>query len=392
MEFPISINTLSILLFIVIVFYTVYKNRKKIEFQKIGKIPIIAIAKTKWGIKFIGKVSKHKKFFKVLGYIGMVIGFIGIVAMFVLMAISFVKIFTMPEAPSAVSPIIPGVRIPGSQIFVPFWYGIISLFIVVVVHEFGHGIIAKAHGLKIKNTGLILFLILPGAFVEPDEKKLAKAKQKIQHSVYAAGPWFNVLLSIVAVLILILIVSPAYNSLANNQGITFTDVDNNSPAMQVNLPVNLTYNKIDNESLTSINDLAFVLMEKDPGDQIIFYAGNNESYPLILAQHPEDNSSPYIGIANIRNVRGEQSFGKEILFKITDIFANLLFWIYVLSLGIGAANLLPVGPLDGGRMVSTFLKSKFKEKKAKFISAKITLITVIFLLTALIVPIIRAII
>ena len=340
----------------------------------------------------IDKFAKHKKFFKTLGYIGMIIGFLGMIAMFILIATSFIKLFTMPEAPSVVSPVIPGVKIPGSQIFVPFWYGIIALFIVIVVHEFGHGVTARTHGLKIKNTGFILFLILPGAFVEADEKKLKKTKSKIQHSVYAAGPWFNVLLAALALIILIFAISPAYNSLANNQGITFTEVADNSPAKQVNLPVNQVYNKIDNTNVNSFDDLGIVLAEKSSGDQIMFYTKDNESYSLILAQHPEDNSSPYIGILNIRNVRGEQTFGKEILFKITDIFANLLFWIYVLSLGIGAANLLPVGPLDGGRMLFTFLKSKFKEKKAKFISAKITLLTVLFLLAALIIPIVRAVI
>jgi membrane-associated protease RseP (regulator of RpoE activity) len=348
--------------------------------------------KTKLGINFINKLAKQKKFFRTLGYIGMIIGFLGMIAMFILISSSFVKLFTVPDAPSTVSPVIPGVRIPGSQIFVPFWYGIISLFIVIVVHEFGHGIIAKVHNLKIKNTGLVLFLILPGAFVEPDEEKLIEAKAKIQHSVYAAGPWFNVLLSLVAALILLFAISPAYDALANNQGITFTEVANNSPAMQVNLPVNLTYNKINEENISSIIDLEITLADKNPGDQMIFYTENNESYSLTLTNHPEDNSSPYIGILNIENVREKESFGKEILFNITDILASLFFWIYVLSLGIGAANLLPVGPLDGGRMLFTFLKSKFKEKTAKTISTNITILTVLFLLAALIIPIVRALI
>lgn len=392
MSFPISINTLSIIIFIFVMFYLVYKHRKKIEFSKIGSIPIIAVMKTKIGIKFIGKLAKHKKFFRILGYIGMVIAFLGIIAMFAMITISFVKLFTTPDAPSAVSPVIPGVKIPGAQIFVPFWYGIIALFIVVVVHEFGHGIIAKSHGLKIQNTGLILFLILPGAFVEPDEKKLKKTKPKIQHSVFAAGPWFNVLLSAVAILVLLFAITPAYNSLANNKGISFTEVADNSPAMEANLTANITYNRIDETSISNYNDLITVLSDKGPGDQIIFYSENNEAYPMILTEHPEDNSTPYIGVLGIENVREQNSFVKEVLFKITGILANLLFWIYVLSMGIGAANLLPIGPLDGGRMIFTFLKSKFKEKKAKLISGKITLITVVFLLAALIIPILRAII
>ncbi len=387
------LNTIIIILFYAGIFVLIYAFRKKFEFQKVGKIPIIAILRTNFGIKFINKVvKKHAKFFRILGYIGMIIGFLGIVAMTFMISSSFVKLFTEPNAPSGVSPVIPGVRIPGAQIFVPFWYGIISLFIVIIVHEFGHGIVAKAHGFKIKNTGLVLFAVIPGAFVEPDEKKLAKAKSLQQQSVYAAGPWFNVLLSIVAFLLILLVVGPIHSNLYDSQGITFENVDNNSPAMQANMPVNTTYNKIDNITISSFNDLGTALEDKQPGDQIIFYTDTNESYPIILAEHPEDNTSAYIGILNISNVKGEQTLIQKVLFTIVDIIASLLFWVYLLSLGIGAANLLPIGPLDGGRMLYAALKVKFKEKTAKIIAAKVTLIVVVFLLAALLVPIIKAII
>ncbi len=387
------LNTIIIILFYTGIFVLIYAFRKKFEFQKIGKIPIIAILRTNFGIKFINKIAKkHSKFFKILGYIGMVIGFLGIIAMFFMISSSFVKLFTEPNAPSGVSPVIPGVRIPGAQIFVPFWYGIISLFIVVVVHEFGHGIVAKAHGFKIKNTGFVLFAILPGAFVEPDEKKLVKAKQLQQQSVYAAGPWFNVLLSIIVFLLILLVVSPIHSNLYNSKGFTFENLDNNSPAMQANMPVNITYNMIDSTPVNSFPEMVEVLDDKEPGDQITFYTEANETYQITLAQHPEDNSSPYIGILGISNVKGDQTIVQQILFTIVDIIASLLFWVYLLSMGIGAANLLPIGPLDGGRMLYTALKTKFKEKTAKIISSKVTWITVLFLLAALLVPIVKAII
>jgi len=387
------LNTIIIILFYAGIFVLIYAFRKKFAFQKVGKIPIIAILRTNFGIKFINKIAKkHSKFFKILGYIGMIIGFLGIIAMTFMISSSFVKLFTEPSAPSGVSPVIPGVKIPGAQIFVPFWYGIISLFIVVVVHEFGHGIVAKAHGFKIKNTGLVLFAILPGAFVEPDEKKLVKAKKLQQQSVYAAGPWFNILLSAVAFLLIILVISPIHSDLYNSKGFAFESTDNNSPAMQANMPVNTTYNRIDDTEVYSFTDMANVLEDKQPGDQIIFYTEANETYPIILAQHPEDNSSAYIGIMNIINVQGDQTVIQKIAFTIVDIIASLLYWVFLLSMGIGAANLLPIGPLDGGRMLYTALKGKFKERKAKLITTKVTVLVVLFLLSALLVPIIKAII
>jgi len=391
MQLPISLNTLSILVFIILVIYLLYRNRKKIEFQKIGSIPIISIMRTHLGVKFIDKIGKkYSKFFKILGYIGMIVGYLGMVAMFLLIAMSFVKLFTQPEAASAVSPVIPGVRIPGAQIFVPFWYGIIALFIVVVIHELGHGLIAKSHKTKILNTGFVLFLILPGAFVEPDEKKLEKRKVAVQNSVYAAGPWFNVLLSVIVMILMIFVITPAHNSLANYEGFAFSNLDNNSPAMTAALPINATYTEVDNIPVNDVADLSKELSKYSPKETITLTTKDNQDYSLTLGNHPEDNNSAYIGILNLRNVRGHQSVFKEIFYVIIDMIANLFFWIYVLSLGIGAANLLPIGPLDGGRLLITLLKSKFKEKKAKIIAAKISTLTILFLIAALIIPIVRA--
>jgi len=393
MSIMLSINTLSIILFILILISLLYKYRKKIEFQKIGKIPLVSILRTNFGINFINKVAKkNSKLFKTLGYIGMIIGYIGMVAMFILIAMSFIQIFTQPDAPSAVSPVIPGVKIPGAQIFVPFWYGIIALFIVIVIHELGHGLVAKAHNYKIKNTGFILFLILPGAFVEPDEEKLAKDKTRIQNSVYAAGPWFNVLLAIFAMLLLIFVLAPIHDSFANYNGFTFTNLDNNSPAMNAGLPINATYTEVNNVKVNSVIELSGELNNHAPGDTLTLTTEKNENYSVTLTEHPQNNNSAYMGILNLSNTREKQSLIKEIIYVFIGILSNLFFWIYVLSLGIGAANLLPIGPLDGGRILYTLLKSKLKEKKAKMIAAKISALTILFLIAALIIPIIRAII
>jgi hypothetical protein len=388
----ISINTIIIIIFYATIFFLVYKHRKKFDIEKIGSIPLVFLRRTKFGIKFIDKIGKkHSKFLKILGYIGMVIGFIGMIAMFALIAESFIKTFLFPNQPTGVSPVIPGVKIPGAQIYVPFWYGIIALFAVVVFHEFGHGVIAKAHKFKINATGFGLFAVLPVAFVEPDEKHIVKAKPRIQNSVYAAGPWFNAILSIVALLLLFFVMTPLNNAVADYQGFEFTHTDNNSPAQLANLPVNTTFNMIDNVTISTVTDLSTELADVKPGDKITLTDVNKNSYDIVLGNHPEDNNSAYIGVMNLSNTIGNTGLIDKILLKIIEIISGLLFWIYLLSLGIGSANLLPIGPLDGGRMFYTFMLTKFSEARAKLITRKISLITIFFLVVSLIVPIIRAI-
>ena len=43
---------------------------------------------------------------------------------------------------------------------------------------------------------------------------------------------------------------------------------------------------------------------------------------------------------------------------ILIFLVNILYWTGVISLGLGLANLLPLGPLDGGRMFSILIKNK----------------------------------
>ena len=75
-----------------------------------------------------------------------------IVAFGAMVFITYTIVATLPtvfETPS-VSIVIPGVEVPGSQIYVPFVYGLIGLATVLVVHEFSHGI--QAVGEKFQSN------------------------------------------------------------------------------------------------------------------------------------------------------------------------------------------------------------------------------------------------
>ena len=62
----------------------------------------------------------------------------------------------------------------------------------VINHEFGHGVVARAHGLKIQSSGIFLLGPLFGAFVEPNEKQLKKQNDIVQYSIYSACHHFYI--------------------------------------------------------------------------------------------------------------------------------------------------------------------------------------------------------
>ena len=72
---------------------------------------------------------------------------------------------------------------------------------VLVVHEFGHGIISRVEGVRIKSIGVLLLAVLPGAFVEPDEEDIEKSKRISKLRIFAAGSIFNLSLAAVALLL-----------------------------------------------------------------------------------------------------------------------------------------------------------------------------------------------
>jgi membrane-associated protease RseP (regulator of RpoE activity) len=63
---------------------------------------------------------------------------------------------------------------------------------------------------------------------------------------------------------------------------------------------------------------------------------------------------------------------------------GLFFWLALLNIGVGLFNLLPMGPLDGGRILLTTFTKFFGEKKAKKINKIITWVLFIMFLLLLI--------
>src|SRR3972149_3862829 len=131
---------------------------------------------------------------------------------------AFIKLFLIPEAPAVLSPVLPGVKIPGSEIYIPFWQGIISIFIVILVHEASHGFVSSAFKIKIRSTGIGFLGPLPLAFVEPDEEKLKKESDVVKYSIFAAGPFSNVLLALAALALLSFVVAPIGDRVLATEG------------------------------------------------------------------------------------------------------------------------------------------------------------------------------
>lgn len=286
-----------------------------------------------------------------------------IVAFGAMIFITYTIISTLPsvfETPS-VSVVIPGVDIPGSQIYVPFVYGLIALATVLVVHEFSHGIQAVGEKIPIKSIGLLLFAIIPGAFVEPDEDKLKEAKKTSRLRVYAAGSIANVTLAVIA-LLLVSLLSGGIPQFFEEDGIAIDRVVPDSPSDGI-LKEGMVLQAIDNQKINDSESYVNIIGSYSPGDNVTVKTDQG-TYNMVLDKNPNNDSRGFFGIqANKHFELVNDSLGPLpwILFELIELFQ----WVAMLNLGIGLFNLLPIKPLDGGYMLEILLSYKLSEQHYK---------------------------
>ncbi|MDP6138666.1 MAG: site-2 protease family protein [Candidatus Woesearchaeota archaeon] len=341
------------ILFYSLVFLIVYINRKKFEVH--GKL--VYLYRTKIGISLMNFMAeKARRLVKLLGYFGIMIGFIGMILTFILILSLTYKLLMNEPGAGGASPVIPGLPIAGTGLVFPLITGWIVLFIIILVHEFSHGVVASAYKIRIKNSGLAFFGPILGAFVEPNEKALARQKDLVQHSVFAAGPFSNFLTVIVAMLIIWALLNPITNILSIPTGVIIYSQPG-LPAEKAGIENGTVITRIYGGSVNTVEDFRKAMANIGPNKNIELRSDDN-IYPVTTTESPDDPSQGYLGVwilgekSELRN----DNFLNQILLKIINWFKQLLGWLAFLSLNIGLINLLPIFITDGARMLKIFFE------------------------------------
>lgn len=378
-----------ILFYLALIIFLIWK-RKRIAVQA----KIIVLYRTALGIKFIRKMAnKFKEQIILFGYIGVGAAYVGLIFISFVLIYNLFNIITDPGASSGVSLVLPGINIPGIGVL-SFWYWLIAIFVIALVHEFGHGVVAKAHGLKIKSTGLVFLGPILGAFVEPDEKKISKSKDIVQYSVYAAGPFINIVMGIVAILLVSLVFAPVQNMFLEPAGFSFTEYYGPGyPAETAGLKPGMIINQLNDKPIDDFMDFYDVSYCSAPGDD--FLVGTDQgSFLITSVESPEVSGKSFIGVKNVNN-----EFVLKEKFKNSKFYSGLYFvidwvttffkWLYLLSLGIGLFNLLPLPIVDGGRIFKLSLEKFYGKFKGGRRFGRFALLFLLLLLANLLVPAVR---
>ena len=349
------------ILFYSLVLLAVYLNRKR--FDAHGKF--VLLYRTKFGIGLMNSIAgKAPRLVKLLGSIGVIAGFAGMTfTFFVVLVLTYKLLLNQPNAAGA-SPVIPGLPIAGTGIVFPLVTGWLVLFVIILVHEFFHGVVASAYKIKIKNSGIAFFGPILGDFVEPDEKELVKKGHWMQHSVFAAGAFSNFLTVAVVLLIVALVLNPAVSTFSNG---VFISPQPELAAEKAGIINNTLIIGINNEKVSTINDFQRIMKNIGIGT-VIELKSNVTTYTLTTIGNPDDKSKGYLGVW----VLGEKielksdNIADKILFAIMSWLSQFFGWLGFLSLNIGLINLLPVFITDGARMLKIFIEGIVKDKSRSF--------------------------
>ncbi len=308
-------------------------------------------------IDYIANLSP--KFWRWSMNIGIPITVLGMAFMVYTILLSLEVIFQKPTT----ALLLPGVDIPGSPIFIPIFAGIIALILLMVVHEFGHGILARAQGVRIKSIGVILLAILPGAFVELDEEDVEKAKRSVKLRIYAAGSMFNLGLAAIAWVVVIVLTSSFIPYAFQSDGLKIISVTPNGPSEGI-LQEGMIVTSINGYSVNNRSAYTELILNRTkPGDQMT-YVTDKGTYTITATGQPSNQSIAYPGTRSETHlvVKSEvaQKFGEIIPWFLYNL-ADVCYWIYALNLMVGLFNLLPMKPLDGGHIFEELLRYKVPE-------------------------------
>ena len=303
---------------------------------------------------------------------------VSVIAGFLMMGFAFwflfsniLNFFVQPTEFAELTVLIPGVTLTsGSAIM----YFLLSIPIVLVVHEGAHGIVGVLEKINIKTGGFAIFIAMFAGFVEPDEEQFSKAKKISRLRLIGAGPTSNVIFAFALGAILftnpmfaMVVPEPFLSSFYEEaeDGVLVLSLIDGGGAQQAGIQENDVIIKINDINIASAIDLQKNPLE--PGETInvtILRDGSEVVFPVTIMASPDDPERGLIGI--MRNDQPPKPIYNFIDWGLDTPmgfqFSMFLLWLWMISFFIGIINMLPLPILDGGKFIHTIIDGKVSEK------------------------------
>lgn len=266
------------------------------------------------------------------------------------------------------------------------------VFLSIIVHELGHGILCYVEDIEIESVGFTLLLGLPvAASVEQNKESRDQATVPARLRMYAAGVTNNFLLGLLAFLLL---VGPIAGSLAAAPGVHVGSTASGSPADAAGLQHGDVITMIDDNPVDNGTELDAAL-SSTTNESVQATLADGESVSVAVPSESSNHSATAFGVREHQttqfldrlrsgSVLDRLSFlivapvvssmtpdyshsllgfsgattgfytvsGPLAAFSdVGNSLATVVFWAAWLNLVFGVINCLPALPTDGGHLI-----------------------------------------
>jgi membrane-associated protease RseP (regulator of RpoE activity) len=405
------------------------KNKVRVE---LNKFPLILIH-TPFGLTFFDTIARTKAARIYAKFNTYLMPLITAFAIFLIVG-SLMIMFSNATARDAIRNVGPRANflIPILNPFFPVTYGLIALIITLVIHEAGHGIVARVYNIKVESTGILLFVGIPiGAFVNIEQEELAKATIKQKSAILTAGALNNMILAFISLIALYFIVStltPIPTSSEPQFGVMVAGVNNGSLADKLGLSKGSIIQTISGQKVHTVEDLSSILrsnlghniqvtwQEKTgakitrfiglpsfaeankgilgiyitdvaPNPSLVLqrYRSAFTSNPIALLTPPTLGQGMYV--VPYSDLMASK-YESNALGSSYPVIANMLFWIWFINFNVGIFNALPITFLDGGSWYSSLIESKTQSrtKVVKNAALLLSLVMIVIVIMSITLP------
>jgi len=310
-------------------------------------------------------LTRTKRGIRVFADVSVIAGFLmmGFAFWFLLSNIS--NFFVEPTEFAELTVLIPGVTLTSASAIL---YFLLSIPIVLVIHEGAHGIVATLEKIKIKTGGFAIFIALFAGFVEPDEKEFDDARKISKLRVIGAGATSNVIFAFA--LGAILLTNPLFALILPEpllewfydapDGVGIISIIEGSGAEKAGLQKNDVITGIDDIAI--ITPVDFQKADLKPGDTVTVTVqrdGQLLQLPVEIMPSPDDPDKGLVGIMR------DSAFYKPVynFIEWDPQVSMFLLWLWMISFFIGIINMLPLPILDGGKFIYIIIEKKASERK-----------------------------
>jgi len=321
-------------------------------------------------------LSRTRRGIRVFADLSVIAGFIMMGFAFYFLLNNVSNYFVAQSSFSELTVLIPGVTLTSAPAIT---YFLLSIPVVLVIHEGAHGIVAALEKIKIKTGGFAIFIALFAGFVEPDEEEFEKAKKISKLRVIGAGATSNVLFAIV--LGAIMLTNPIFGMVLESiplfgdamlntfyelsQGVLIISIMENSGAEQAGLLANDVITTINGVPIRGPADFPAL----NPGETAsvsILRDGQALEFGLEVMADPQDPERGLIGIMRDNSIPYKPVMN-FIDWSNVDFNVSMLLWLWMISFFIGIINMLPLPILDGGKFIHTIIDKRTSEKSVNII-------------------------